>query len=143
MLLITKIFRFETAHAIAGYEGPCKNIHGHSYELHVKVGANNDNEYLPAPGFIIDFKDLKKIVYSSVVNQLDHKLILSENFLKLHPHITEQENLVVWKIEPTAENLLLYIRKNIIELLPANIILAELKLYETKDSYAEWKHVNL
>ena len=39
MLLLTKIFDFETAHAIDGYNGMCKNIHGHSYELHVTVGS--------------------------------------------------------------------------------------------------------
>ena len=30
---ITKIFKFETGHALNGYDGLCKNIHGHSYKL--------------------------------------------------------------------------------------------------------------
>jgi 6-pyruvoyltetrahydropterin/6-carboxytetrahydropterin synthase len=34
---VTKLFRFEMAHALNGYDGPCKNIHGHSYELQVTV----------------------------------------------------------------------------------------------------------
>ena len=37
MLKLTKIFHFEMAHAIHGYAGACKHIHGHSYELHVTV----------------------------------------------------------------------------------------------------------
>ena len=30
---ITKVFSFEMAHALINYDGPCKNIHGHSYKL--------------------------------------------------------------------------------------------------------------
>ena len=34
---ITKKFRFEAAHALYGYDGKCKNIHGHNYKLFVTV----------------------------------------------------------------------------------------------------------
>ena len=34
---ITKKFRFEAAHALYGYDGKCKNIHGHNYNLFVTV----------------------------------------------------------------------------------------------------------
>ena len=54
------------AHAIHGYRGACKNIHGHSYELHVSVGSSKIYEgYFTAPGFVIDFKELKKTVTSA------------------------------------------------------------------------------
>ena len=36
-LSITKIFRYEAAHALMGYDGLCANIHGHSYRLEVTV----------------------------------------------------------------------------------------------------------
>ena len=36
-LSITKIFTFEAAHALLGYDGLCANIHGHSYRLEVTV----------------------------------------------------------------------------------------------------------
>ena len=72
MLSVTKIFYFEMAHAIYGYSGPCKNVHGHSYELHVTVGADDQgDEFIPAPGFILDFKELKSIVNTSVIDILD------------------------------------------------------------------------
>ena len=110
MLKVTKIFRFETAHAIHGYEGLCKNIHGHSYILHVTVGIPNQNdEYLPSTGFIIDFKDLKKIINEAVVRPFDHALILSEAFLELHPDMKKMDNLHIWKMEPSVENILIYI----------------------------------
>ena len=37
MIRITKQFNFETAHALYGYDGKCKNIHGHNYKLSVTV----------------------------------------------------------------------------------------------------------
>lgn len=138
MLKVTKIFRFETAHAIHGYEGLCKNIHGHSYILHVTVGIPNNNDaYLPGTGFIIDFKDLKKIINEAVVKPFDHALILSEEYLKQHPDMNGMENLHVWKMEPSVENMLIYIKHRILDKFPNNITLCKLKLYETNDSYAE------
>jgi len=141
MIQVTKIFRFETAHAIHGYNGHCRNIHGHSYVLHVTVGSDTDDvAYLPKPGFVIDFKDLKKIVNRIIVEQLDHRLILSTDFLAEHPHTAASENLIVWEMEPTAENILLYVRNVLLAELPADIRLRKLKIYETSDSYAEWEN---
>ena len=37
MIRITKEFKFEMAHALHGYDGLCKNIHGHSYRLWVTI----------------------------------------------------------------------------------------------------------
>ena len=37
MIRITKEFKFEMALALHGYDGLCKNIHGHSYRLWVTV----------------------------------------------------------------------------------------------------------
>jgi len=139
MLQLTKIFHFETAHALHGYAGACKNIHGHSYELHVTVSSVNDYQnYIPAPGFMIDFKEIKKLVNILVVENFDHKVILSKDFLSENPSFSSQEDLVILEAEPTAENLLIYILSNIQKGLPSNIQLVKLKLYETNDSYAEW-----
>jgi len=127
------------AHAIHGYNGPCKNVHGHSYELHVTAGPNHyDDDYIPAPGLVIDFKEIKSIVNNTIIQKLDHKLVLSTGFLQKHPEFSALENLVTWEAEPTAENMLVYIRKSLAEKFPKDIVLLRLKLYETKDSYAEW-----
>jgi len=141
MLQVTKIFRFETAHAIHGYNGHCKNIHGHSYVLHVTVGAEiEDSAYLPKPGFILDFKDLKKWVNEIIIQEFDHCLILSADFIKEHPNTVSTENLIVWEMEPTAENILLYIKNKLQEALPNHILLRKLIIFETSDSYAEWEN---
>lgn len=140
MLQVTKIFRFETAHAIHGYPGPCNHIHGHSYELHVTLTSTGAiNEYIAAPGFFMDFKELKKLVKDSVIDQFDHCLILSEDYLKEHPGLTESVNLRTWLVEPSAENMLLFIRDLLQKGLPEGVLLYRLRLYETRDSYAEWR----
>lgn len=139
MLFVTKIFHFEMAHAIYRYPGVCRNIHGHSYTLHVSVSSSgSSDDFIPTPGFEIDFKEIKKVVVGSVIKSLDHKLILSRDYLAQYPTLLSLENLVVWEAEPTAENLLIYIRRLLENSLPEGVKLAKLKIYETKDSYAEW-----
>ena len=60
---ITKQFSFEAGHALYGYDGKCKNVHGHSYKLSVTVIGHpiTDRENVKL-GMVIDFGDLKKIV---------------------------------------------------------------------------------
>lgn len=139
MLRITKIFNFEMAHAIYGYPGACKNVHGHSYELHVTVAAEKYHDYfIPSPGFIVDFKELKQLVQSCIIQVLDHKLLLSGDYVHNHNIAGAAENLVIWEAEPTAENLLIYMQRCISKKLDEGVKLVTLKLFETKDSYAEW-----
>ncbi|MBY0481914.1 MAG: 6-carboxytetrahydropterin synthase [Chitinophagaceae bacterium] len=139
MLRLTKIFHFEMAHAIHGYQGACKNIHGHSYELHVTLcTSGTQKEYIPSPGFIIDFKQIKNLVHTSLIDKFDHSLLLSKAYISEHPSISGYDNLIEWEVEPSAENILLYMQQIIQEKLPIEIRLVHLKLYETKDSFAEW-----
>ena len=144
MIQLTKIFHFEMAHALFGYKGACKNIHGHSYELHVSVTSGKvDDEYIPADGIIFDFKELKRIVCTTIIDKFDHRLVLSGNYIEKNPPVPFMDNICILDAEPTAENLLIFMKKNISAALPAGIKLAGLKLYETKDSYAEWSNYNI
>jgi len=56
---ITKQFNFETGHALYGYDGKCKNIHGHSYKLLVTVigtPITDTSHYQPtSENMVIDF----------------------------------------------------------------------------------------
>ena len=74
-----------------------------------------------------------------MVDLFDHKPVLSHNYIACHPEVLEQGNLVSWDAEPTAENLLLLIKWAIQDELPGDMKLVELRLYETKNSYATWK----
>ncbi|HMN33481.1 MAG: 6-carboxytetrahydropterin synthase [Chitinophagaceae bacterium] len=141
MISVTKIFRFEMGHAIYGYEGMCKFIHGHSYVLHVSVKSVAENkEPIQQPGFVIDFKLLKKIINEKVIQKLDHTLVLSKEYLNMHPNAGEGQNLLVWDYEPSAENILFFIKNEIKDALTPYYEITKLRLWETSESYAEWEN---
>jgi len=127
------------AHAIDGYSGACRHVHGHSYELHVTARnlLDGKDDYLPAPGFVVDFKEIKQLM-EPIIESLDHKLVLSLDYLEKYPGFRDLENLVTWDYEPSAENILIYVRHALQKKLLPNIELHKLKIYETNNSYAEW-----
>lgn len=141
---ITKIFRFEMAHALKNYDGPCKNIHGHSYKLYVTIiGEPIKDINSPKYGMVLDFSVLKKIVKKNIVDPLDHALMLrtdqglKELINKVSDHDIDAK--ICWTdYQPTCENMLLDFKDRIINELPKEVKLFSLKLTETNTSYAEW-----
>lgn len=140
-LRVTKIFDFETAHALWGYDGKCRNIHGHSYKLTVSItGDIIDDVDAVKNGMIIDFGDLKKIVKSTVVEEFDHALLV--NGKTPHAKYAEVENgfskILLCDYQPTCENMLIDMVGRILKALPADITLKYARLQETDNSFAEW-----
>lgn len=141
LIRITKEFKFEMAHALMGYDGPCRNIHGHSYELKVTVaGYPSDVEGDPKLGMVMDFGDLKKIVRQAVVDEFDHALVLNENMPdELVGELKENfERIILLDYQPTSELMVADFAERIGKLLPENVALKYLLLRETVTSYAEW-----
>ncbi|TAL62333.1 MAG: 6-carboxytetrahydropterin synthase QueD [Bacteroidetes bacterium] len=138
---VTKTFYFEMAHALHGYDGPCKNIHGHSYRLSVTVaGKTNSKTGNPKLGMVIDFTDLKKIINECVIKKFDHALVLNENeeqISRLEKNLPAG-NIIKVKYQPTCENLVAFFAGVIRNNLPDSVRLHHLKLRETPTSYAEW-----
>ncbi|WP_304517109.1 6-pyruvoyl trahydropterin synthase family protein [Cecembia rubra] len=133
MLSITKIFTFESAHRITDYDGPCCQVHGHSYVLHVTVsGKELENDML------LDFKLLKSILQEGVISQFDHALILKENEKNRLDFGGFDQKILWMDDEPTAERMLLWIKDRIIPKLPPKVNLESLSLYETATCYATW-----
>ena len=139
---ITKHFDFETAHALYGYDGKCKNVHGHSYQLYVTVIGQpiNDASHVKN-GMVLDFGDLKKIVNQEIVDIFDHATVLNKNSPhkelaeKIRPH---SPKVILVDYQPTSENMIVDFAKLIRAKLPESVKLHSLKLYETQNSYAEW-----
>lgn len=142
MIRITKEFNIEMAHALYGYDGLCKNIHGHTYYLYVTVAGLPENDVSsPKYGMVMDFGDLKKIVKSAIIDQLDHALVVNGN--SPHKEIKDLalpgfDKVVLVNYQPTCENLLIDFAGRLKGLLPKNIKLFSLKLCETVTSSAEW-----
>ena len=139
---ITKQFSFETGHALYGYDGKCKNVHGHSYKLFVTViGSPIDDKNNVKYGMVIDFTDLKKIVKEEVVDVFDHATVFNKNT----PHIELAQELkdrghhvILVDYQPTSEKMVIDFMQKIKSRLPQNIELFSLRLQETDSSFAEW-----
>ncbi len=139
---LTKEFSFEAAHALQGYDGACRHIHGHSYRLFVTVmGEPNGDVNSPKYGMVLDFGELKRIVNEQIVDRLDHALVLAHN------SVTEgvvkslkgvYDNILLCDYQPTCENMLVEFADRISQQLPQGVELHSLKLHETEKSYAEW-----
>lgn len=142
MIRITKSFSFETGHALYGYDGLCKNVHGHSYKLFVTViGQPIDDTNHVKYGMVIDFKDLKKIVKEEIVDVFDHATVFNKNT----PHVdlaktleTSGHKVLLVDYQPTSEMMVIDFAQKIKTRLPKNISLHSLRLQETASSYAEW-----
>lgn len=138
---LSRKFTFETAHALLGYDGACRHIHGHSYKLVVTIiGTPLEDETNPKNGMVLDFGDLKKTVEHAVIKPFDHALLLNE---KAPVALVEQlekndEKLVLLPYQPSCENMLLDIKDRLQNQLPDNVELHSLKLSETENSFAEW-----
>ena len=77
VIRLTKEFSFEAAHALDGYDGPCREIHGHSYRLFVTVkGTPQADDADPKCGMVMDFGLLKRIVYEQIVSRFDHSFVI-------------------------------------------------------------------
>ena len=139
---ITKQFSFETGHALYGYDGKCKNVHGHSYKLSVTVIGKPiaDSTHVKF-GMVIDFSDLKKIVKEEIVDIFDHATVFNKNT----PHIelaaelqSRGHHVILVDYQPTSENMVIDFAQKICSRLPESIQLFSLRLQETETSYAEW-----
>jgi len=141
VIRVTKEFPFEMAHVLWNYDGPCKNVHGHSYRLFVTIsGTPSTDQDNPKNGMVIDFSDLKSIIKSQIVNVFDHAVVLSNKINKGKAEMFNEMfgNTVLVDYQPTCENLVADFAGRIIPLLPSGVKLHSLKLYETATSYAEW-----
>ena len=139
---ITKQFSFETGHALYGYDGKCKNVHGHSYRLDVTVFGQpiSDSTHVKF-GMVIDFTDLKKIIKEEIVNVFDHATVFNKNtpHVELAKLLSDRgHHVILVDYQPTSEMMVIDFAERIQSRLPKNIQLFSIKLQETETSFAEW-----
>ena len=139
---ITKEFKFETGHALYGYDGLCKNVHGHSYKLAVTIlGKPTTDPSDVKFGMVMDFSDLKAIVNRLIVKPFDHSTVLNIN--SPHKELADTMEKRGHKIirvpyQPTSEMMILDFAEKISSALPNHLKLQGLVLRETETSFAEW-----
>lgn len=137
MISLTKGIEFEAAHRLSNYQGSCSEIRGHTYKLAATVGGMID----PDTDMILDFKTLKSILQLSVLDPLDHALILKENPENRRVFSAYTGKITWMQSEPTSERMIEWMAKKITALLPSTMELIELHLHETSGSFTTWKNI--
>ena len=126
---VVKEFTFDAAHFLPGYDGPCANIHGHTYKLQIGVKGEVGHN-----GMVIDFNDFKKLVEEKFLSVLDHSLLNS---------ITGMNGFSFPHFQPTAERMVLFFANAMTSALlqkKSSVRVAFVRLWETPTSYAEWRN---
>jgi 6-pyruvoyltetrahydropterin/6-carboxytetrahydropterin synthase len=119
--------RFSSAHIIPEYE-KCGRLHGHTYAIHAKIYGKPDNK-----GIIVDFSVLKTVL-KTIINELDHRILIPEKSSVTKIEKTDEEitinslgkhyvfplnDCVLLPIDSTsAENLSQYILDRVIKEIP-------------------------
>lgn len=147
-LCVTKEVTFDCAHMLSGHEALCKNLHGHTYKVHITVYGQQITEGSSA-GMVIDFKHLKQAIKEVITDHFDHAVIFSA---EKYRNKAEQElyewarkhemRYFVMPTRTTAENMALFFKQTIGEYLIQTLQLDNVdyvvaKVYETPTSYAE------
>ena len=134
MIYITRKERFNAAHKLYREEwseqqnqeifGKCSNPnwHGHNYELFVTVKG----EINPETGFVIDLKELKRIITINVTDVLDHKNInIDVECMKGKMASTEVLAVTIFEVlKPHIDG--------------QGAILHSVKLFETENNFVEY-----
>ena len=136
MLTVVKSVKFDAAHILTNHSGLCRNLHGHTYRVEVGVtqppGSDAD--------MVIDFKDLKRVCEETILARFDHAFIYdgtsaAESEIAA---VVEKHGMRAARLEfrSTAENLA---RHFFAELEPRVPGLSAVRVWETPDSYAEYR----
>jgi len=129
----------EMAHALYGYDGLCKNIHGHSYRLWVTLrGPVLDEPGHEKDGMVLDFGLLKRLVKPHIIDKYDHSFVLNANSSHANIDLSAFEKVYLLPYQPTSENLVNDFVSIIKNQLPDNVELYKVVLSETANSFAEW-----
>src|SRR4030042_6757479 len=89
--------KFDAGHHLPNYKGKCNHPHGHTWHLEVELFGSVDE----VSGMVIDFSAVKSIL-NLVLEELDHKYL--NDFTP----------------NPTCENLIRIIWKNIVNIIEAD-----------------------
>lgn len=108
--------QFSAAHKLNGYEGACKNLHGHNWKVRVGILC----ETTDAIGMTLDFGIVKEIL-ENTIDKLDHTMLNDLDCFE--------------DMNPTSENIAKYLYHKIGEQLQAyQCRVADVEVWESDRS---------
>jgi len=111
---------FSSSHQLRNYGGKCENMHGHNFGVEVVVEGDKLDDRVH---YLVDFKELKRQT-KAVLERLDHK------------HLNEVPPFD--EINPSSENLAMFIYGELKPALPAEVRLVEVSVSEKESSKATY-----
>ena len=121
MISATKEVEISYAHKLPDHKGECKHLHGHNAKIEIEVGM--EEKELPESGMVVDFADIKEILSEYITGVLDHRYM--------------NDVLPGKYLPPTAENIILWIKDELLRVYGFSLL--RVRLYETERNWAEWK----
>lgn len=129
---------FDSAHFLAGYQGKCANLHGHTWRIEVEVCGEELKAAGEKRGMVIDFGDLKHAV-RALADSFDHALIYETGSLKestLAALRDENFRMIEVPYRPTAENF----ARSFYEILSQQgLPVSRVTVYETPENCAAYE----
>ena len=129
---------FDSAHFLAGYNGKCRNIHGHRWTIKMEVcGKNLENEG-HLRGMLVDFGDIKREL-KELADYFDHSLIVEKGSMReVTLNLLKEDGFRVIEIDfrPTAENFSKYIFDYFKE---KGLNVKKVTVYETPNNCATYR----
>ncbi|KAJ6645031.1 putative ATP-dependent helicase YwqA [Pseudolycoriella hygida] len=129
------------AHRIIGHQSKCQFLHGHRYVLEVTVSADITDSL----GMVMDFGQMKLVIKKWIDSHFDHNLILHQQDKEMGDKIASWTGQKIYYMQqnPTAENLALHLKKEILPTLFSNLFnnshftITKVKLFETPNCFVE------
>lgn len=128
------------AHRLMNYNGPCENIHGHTYHFEIDISSNK----LDQLGMVIDFSTLKKICDNWIQANWDHSILVADQDTELKNlvfNLTSGNKYFIMPSNTTAEYMASYLFSMFSKEFRKfeNIKLTEVRVWETETSIASYQ----
>ena len=128
---------FDSAHFLKNYDGKCRNIHGHRWEVIAELGSEELETEGQREGMVVDFSELKGAL-NDICEVFDHSLISEEGALSEKTLTCLDEEgfrVVTVPFRPTAENFAKYF----FDRLKENYPVKRVEVYETPTNFAAYE----
>lgn len=129
---VVKHLTFCYGHRLLEYQGKCARPHGHTALVEIELSSDK----LDSLGMVRDFGDIKEILGSYIDATFDHRMILRQDDPMVKALRELGEEVVVLPVNPTAENLARILYHEAGKL---GFPVSAVRLWETQDSYAEYR----
>lgn len=107
---------FSAAHSLAGYDGNCRQVHGHNWTVEVSVRCRELNDI----GISIDFRNVKQTI-RDIIKNIDH------SYLNEHPEFKDTN--------PSSENIARFLYRELGEKINSDAAkVSKVKVSETRSS---------